>query len=228
MAVQAPDQKRASGRGAESLRVEPSRGQARRPNVSWIVLGLVIVLASALGGAISIARAADRQPVLALGQPLERGEALTDEHLTTVHIAADEDMPLTPVAQRAELVGLVARTSLPAGTLVNREQFTNGPVVPAGWSVVGLALEPGEYPTAALRAGDRVAVVQTPDPNGPRSGLAQDTTVLSENSEVFAVEALSESTRAQMISISVPGDVAASIAAAAAEDRVRLVLVAPR
>jgi hypothetical protein len=67
--------------------------------------------------------------------------------------------------------------------------------------------------------------VRTPDPASARSDAATGASVLTGDAEVFAVEALSETSSALMISLSVPREVGPAIAGAAADSRVRLVLV---
>jgi Flp pilus assembly protein CpaB len=216
---------RQPGGRAPDLRLDPPTGQARRPKLSWVALGLAVVLAGGLFGAIALARVADRSPVLALAMPIERGEMLTDEHLRIVNVAADELLPLVSADSRRALVGQTATGPLPAGSLVTRDQFSDGPQVPAGSSVVGLALQPGEYPIAALMPGDRVEVVRTPDATGTRSDGGSGASVLTDDAEVYAVGALSETSVGLMVSLTVPQDSGPAIAAAAAEGRVRLVLV---
>ena len=207
------------------LRLDPPQGQARRPKLSWIALGLAVVLAGGLFGTISLARVADRTPVLALTTPIERGQLLTAEHLRTVNVASDEQLSLVALEDRDELIGLVSTSSLPTGSLLAREQFSDGPQLEPGSSVVGLELQAGEYPTRSLAPGDRVEVVRTPDPASARSDAATGASVLTGDAEVFAVEALSETSSALMISLSVPREVGPGIAGAAANGRVRLVLV---
>jgi hypothetical protein len=58
-----------------------------------------------------------------------------------------------------------------------------------------------------------------------RSETAAGASVLTDDAEVFAVEALSETSSALMISLSVPREDGPAIAGAAADGRVRLVLV---
>ena len=211
-------------RGA-ALRLEPPAGQARQRKLSWVALGLVVILTGGLFGVVTLARVADRTPVLALAGPIERGEALTEAHLRVVNVASDEQLPLVPATDRDGLVGLTATGPLPEGALLADGQFSDGQQVAAGFSVVGLALQPGEYPIAALTAGDRVEVVRTPDPTGARSDGGTGAAVLADDAEVFAVGPLSETSAGLMVSLTVPADAGPAIAAAAAEGRVRLVLV---
>ena len=218
--AEAPTNRRATS----DLRLDVPAGQARRPKLSWVAVGLVVVLLAAVMGAITIARIADREPMLALAAPIVRGEVLTDDHLAVVHVATDDQLATVPADQRQALVGLVAEADLTTGTLLTRDQLADGPSLPDGWSVVGLALDPGEYPMSALTAGDRVEVVRTPDPSGvPSDGSAPE--IIAGDAEVFAVELLSESARSLMVSLAVPADVAAGVAASAAEGRIRLILV---
>lgn len=202
------------------LRIDPAGPAQRRPRPTWIALGVLVLLGFGLVGAVTVARAADRTPVLALAQPIERGEELTAGHLTVANVGADETVAVVAAADRDELVGLMAAGSLEEGTLITRGQFVAGPSVGPGQSVVGLALAPGEYPTANLRPGDRVVVVRTPASTGPLDRAGQEPAVLAEGAEVFAVEALSDTARTLMVSITVPDTVAA-----AAAGRIRLLLV---
>ena len=209
----------------ESLRLDVSASQQRRPRVSWIAFGLLVLVAFGLAGAITVARVAAREPVLALTQPVERGEQLAAEDLTVVDVGTDGDVAVVPSADRDDLVGLTATASLDDGTLVSRSQFAEGPTVAAGDSVLGLALAPGEYPTSTLRPGDLVVVVRTPDTTAATQPDGEPD-VLAERAEVFAVETLSETARTTMVSIVVPEEAAPDVAAAAAAGRIRLALVA--
>lgn len=215
------------GNGSEKtrpLRLDPPGRLQRRPRMSWIGLGALLLVAFGLFGAITIARVADREPVLALAQPIERGEELTAAHLTTVRVGTDDDVSVAPAMEADGIVGLRATSDLSPGTLVTLDHFTAGPSVDPGESVIGLALAPGEYPTANLHAGDAVVVVRTPAPNGLDREEAAEAIVLAE-AEVFAVEPLSDTARTLMVSLTVPSESAPEIAAAAAEGRIRLALV---
>lgn len=205
------------------LRLDTPRSQ-RRPRTSWIALGLVVLVASSLLGATTVARVAGRQPVLALAQPIDRGEQLTPAHLLVVDIATDDAVAVVPAADRDRLLGRTATTRLEAGALLSPGQFDDGPSVPPNSSVLGLALAPGEYPTSTLRPGDTVVVVRTPAAT-PTDRTTDDPTVLADGAEVFAVETLSETAHTVMVSIIVPEDAVPEIAAAAAAARIRLALV---
>lgn len=209
----------------DRLRLDPTARVGRRPRTSWIALGLLVLVGFGLLGAVTVARVAGREAVVALAGPIERGEQLTAAHIAVVNVGTDDAVALVPAADRDELLGLTATAGFESGTLVTRSQFADGPTVAAGFSVVGLALEPGEYPTATLRPGDRVVVVRTPATTPMEREEDSAPTLLVEAAEVFAIETLSETARTIMVSVVVPEDTVPDIAAAAAADRVRLALV---
>ena len=209
----------------DGLRLDPStRSGGRRPRMSWVALGLLVLVGFGLLGAVTVARVAARQPVLALAEPIDRGEELTATHLVVVDVGTEDAVALVPAGDRDALLGLTATAALEAGTLVTPAQFADGPTVAAGLSVVGLALQPGEYPTVTMRPGDRVTVVRTPAATPAAQGADQPATLV-EAAEVFAVETLSETAGTLMVSIVVPGEVVLDVASAAADGRVRLALV---
>lgn len=209
------------------IRLEPPGGQRRRRRLSWIAIGVAVALAAGVLGAVTIARVADRQSVVALAVPIERGQSVTADDLTTVRVASDAVVDLTPAQDLRGLVGLVATSDLPAGTLIQAGLLASAPVVPSGWTVVGLALEPGAYPTNDLAIGDLVTVVRTPDAVTGTAG-ADDKPVTLAQAQVYDVQPLSDTAQTLMVSITVPEDRGADVAAAAAQDRVRLLLEAPR
>lgn len=213
-----------TGTHPERLRLDPTARTARRPRTSWIALGLLVLVGFGLFGAITVAGVAAREPVLALAQPIQRGEQLTAAHLVVVNVGTDDAVALVGAADRDDLLGLTATTGLEAGTLITQSQFAEGPTVAAGFSVVGLALAPGEYPTVTMRPGDLVVVVRTPATT-PLERESNEATVLVDSAEVFAIETLSETGRTVMVSIVVPEDVVPDIAAAAASGRIRLALM---
>ena len=87
--------------------------------------------------------------------------------------------------------------------------------------MVGLALDPGEYPTLSLRPGDRVRVVEVP--GGSDTGHAD--VVLAAEAEIVDVTPIGVQHQL-FVSLSVDTSEADAIARAGARDRVRLVQVA--
>lgn len=206
--------------GGVPLRVEPPRGR-RRIRLPQVLIGVLVVAVSALLGVLLVASATERQPVLVLSQPVERGQQLTAADLQVAYLATDDVVATLPEVARGELVGQVATANLAAGTVVTRGQFAPGTKVADGQGVVGLALGPGAYPVDPLHIGDRVSVVRADDPT-----IAGEE-VLVEDAEVFAISEGSTS-GGRVVSLVMGRAEAERVAsAAAAGTALRLVLVGP-
>jgi len=200
--------------------LEPLR---RRVQVSQLLIAVFLVTVSALVAVVLFSRAAAREPVLALAEPIERGQVIASADLMVVYVATDDPIITLPAEAASGLVGLTAVADLEAGTLVTPAHFVSRTVLDAGEGVVGLALAPGEYPTPLLAPGDRVDVVLT-ERESPESGGSSAETVAT-SAEVFDVAELGTQGD-RFISLRMPASAAAEVAGAAAAGRVRLVLVA--
>lgn len=197
--------------GVAHARVRPLRRGIHMP---MIVVGLLLVVGCALAFGVLAQRLADQQPALVLARPLERGAVLTDADLAVAQLSTATALGAVAPQDRGQLVGHTLRVALPAGALVTPELVAPGAVdLGPDARTVGLALEPGAYPVAALAAGDTVSVIST-----ARDGMLLD------NGVVLAVEPAIEGSSTLLVSVVVDDVMAAPIAAAAAADEIRLVL----
>ena len=207
-------------RAAGLFRLEPPR---RKVQVPQLLIAVLLVAVSALAAVVLFSRAAAREPILALANPVERGEVIGSDDLMVVYVATDD--PITSLSSGAAtgLVGLTAVADLEAGTILTAAHLVSRSLLNAGEGVVGLALAPGEYPTPLLAPGDVVDVVVT-NRGSPESGATTAEVVVS-SAVVFDVAELGTQGE-RFISLLMPVAAATEVAGAAAEDRVRLVLVA--
>ena len=211
---------RASANGSSAgrpLALEPPPG--RRVRLPELALGIVVVAGCALAAVLWQASSVERDPVLAVRDGVRRGEVLTADDVQVVYVASDDPIGHLPEAQLEAVVGGVAGTDMAAGTLLTADLVVAGGAVTAGAGVVGLALEPGQVPTATLRPGDLVNVVAGPD------AATAGESVLVERAEVYAVEDLPAEGRV-FVSLGMDEARANDVAAAAERGRLRLVLVA--
>lgn len=187
----------------------------RRIHLPAVLLGMLLVVGCALGFGLVADRLSDRQPVLVLARPVERGAVLTDADLAEAEVATDAGVQVTSPAARDRIAGRTLLTPLPAGSVVTPELVGPAAVeLGDGTRTVGLALEPGGYPTAAIAPGDLVGVIAT-DGGG---------TVLDDRATVLAVEPVVEGAATLLVSVVVRADAATAVASAAARDGIRLVL----
>jgi Flp pilus assembly protein CpaB len=211
-----------SGNGQQSespFRLEAPR---RKVEIPQLLIAVFLVVVSALVAVVLFSQAAAREPVLALAQSVERGEAITSDDLMVVYVATDDPISSLPPDAAASLVGLTAVADLETGTLLTSAHFVSRSLLDAGEGVVGLALAPGEYPTLLLAPGDRVDVVLTS--RTPSDEGFTDTEAVVTSAEVFDVAELGTQGD-RFISLRLPAQDAAKVAGAAAAGRVRLVLV---
>lgn len=136
----------------------PRRG--RRRSVPLAAGGVVLVVVCALVFAEGWLAAGNRQPVLALAQPVTAGQVITSADLETVRVSAAGPVSLVPASRQAEVAGSTAAVSMPAGTLLTGSDIGTPPPV-KGQVRLGVALKAGAYPPD-LAAGQDVDVLATP------------------------------------------------------------------
>lgn len=226
----ATDLRQVSGNGSRTastgdLTLEPVRRRFRLPEVA---IGLVVLLACALGVVLWQLNATRKDPVLAIANPVARGDVIEADDLTVVYMSSDDPIAHLRRADSSRVVGRVALADLEAGALVTPGAISDGPAVQPGEGIVGLSLEPGQVPSSRLRAGDLVNVVAGAPSGGGGDAQAADTadTPLVEKAEVFAVEELTASGRL-FVSLKMREADANRVAAAAERGPVRLVMVGP-
>lgn len=204
------------------LRLRPSRSRIRFP---WIVLGVLLVVGSGLTFSVWASGADHRIGALAVATDLEAGHRLGPDDLTTVGIGSDTDLNLIPPDALDDAVGQTLRVKLSAGTLLTGDVLSDGSVVDAGNALVSVSLPPEALPVGRLGSGDAVMAVETPGVDipvdtAPVLPRVWPATVFS----VTDVETF-EGSATVVASLEVDPFSAAEIAAAAAADRIRLVVV---
>lgn len=202
----------AAERVATPSRLHTARTRGR---LVWSLAGVLLITGCALGFGVIAQHLADRHPVVVLGRPLERGHVVGQDDLAVAQVAADDGVALVAAADSATLVGRVLLTSLPAGALLTTDLL--GPTdleFDSDSRTIGLQLEPGGYPTSALATGDTVSVVDT-------GGAG---TVLTDDAVVAAVTPPVDGATTLLVSVVVDDASAPRVAAAAGQDRVRLLL----
>jgi len=122
--------------------------------------GVVLVVACALVFAEGWLQAGNRQPVLALAQPVTAGQVITPADLEVVRVSAAGPVSLVPASRQGEVAGSTAAVTMPAGSLLAGADIGTPP--PGRGQVrLGVALKAGAYPPD-LAAGQDVDVLATP------------------------------------------------------------------
>lgn len=220
MAVTAPTVSSDGARvRSDAPAVQPGGRRARLPELA---IGLALMVGFSLAAVLWHMNATDKDPVLALASDVERGQVIAPSDLRVVYVASDQPIAHLPRSATAELVGQVAVAELPAGTLLTRGHVVARTSLGPDDGVVGLALDPGQFPALGLLPGDLVNVVT----GGSEGSIGDDnvTGVLAERAEVFAVEPIGTQGR-QFMSLKMSEGIANRVASAAERGLLRLVLV---
>lgn len=196
----------------------PGRPVRRR---NWPRVGAGIALSVVCGAVFVLlyASAGSRHPFLAVAQPVSVGQAITASDLTTARVSSDSALLPIPADDASLVVGRRAVVALVPGTLLTGADLSSGPLLGPGEASVGLDLKPGQVPDGLL-PGESVVVIETassdPDLSQDSSNASPGApTVLVGQALVLSViEPTSDSaTNDTQVTLAVPADVAADIAA---------------
>ncbi|MFI6350244.1 SAF domain-containing protein [Streptomyces sp. NPDC050560] len=143
------------------------------------------MVVSALGFALVVQEAGDRERVLVLAHDVPAGHVLGKADVRAVEVAAESGV--VRVADKSKALGRRTRVPLVAGSLLAPGQVgARGEFPPKGFSQVAFAVEAGAAPPG-LATGERVAVLP-----GPSNSSAED----DEGGQVSAVTGTVTSVRA--------------------------------
>jgi hypothetical protein len=193
----------------------------RERRVPWIALGLLLVFGAGLGFAAWSRATSSRSPVLVAARDVAAGETVAVDAITTADVGAGAGTRTVAASDLDLVVGRVARGPIGAGTILSPDMVSDGDAVPDGQAVVGAVLASGAYPTAALRAGDTVRLVEA-----GATGDAATTPKELGAGRVWAVTTPEgPGAGGLFVSLLVPEAEAAAASDAAARQQLRLILV---
>lgn len=197
--------------------VTPAPKLRRRPVL--VAASLAAVIVGALLGAWTWSSTSNTHEVVALRQTVTRGETITQGDLMTVQVGLDPALKSIPGDRLGSLLGQRAAMDMAAGSLVTAADVTTTVLPGKGLSVVGVALPPSLMPGGTLLAGDRVRIVATP---GQQGDVGQEAPVAI-SATVVGLYPNGENGQT-VVSVEVPQEQAAELAARAATGKVALVL----
>ncbi len=158
-------------------RIAPPQTSTLRNRRKWrpglLVVGLILVIGSMLGGLLLFDSVTTTTSVLVAARDLESGQVLDPNvDVTTIEIVLPAGVPALTFDERAFLAGadggqpVRALTGpIQAGTILHEGFFENrSDLVEPGQALFGMSLATGEFPTQ-LRLGDRVEIFRV-DPRG--------------------------------------------------------------
>ena len=218
---------RGNGTSSPEFGIEPPK--TSRSRLPEIALGILIVAAFGLGALWFFTQATEKVEVLALAGSIDRGELVELEDLVVVRINTEDELATVARTDSGAVIGRVALSDLPAGTVITPSMFAAGDALEIGEGVVGLELDAGQVPSTRLLPGNTVSVVLTPRQGATdelREGGALELGEVLVDAAVVVESTPVGGQGRQFVALSMTEEEAQAVSVAAALQRVRLIQVA--
>ena len=223
------DKRGASGGPVAGARPMAMPGMKQRRSRSWglVALAALLVIGFGLAGGALFLNAGKRASVLAVGESVAKGQVIERKDLISVSVSGVANT--IPTGDIDDVVGKTAAVDLVEKQVLTASMVTSSPTPGEGEASIGLSLDPTRVPAAGLESGDTVAVVAVPgaDASGTGSKEAEaeidSPEILADNVLVFAVDGETTANGAVFLTLVVPAEDAARIAAYSTAGRVAVV-----
>ena len=208
------------------------RPRPRRIRVPLAILGLLLVVACALGFGTVLTQVGRQYQVLVLSHPVDVGDVITASDLGLATLSTGTSgIAFITAGNESTVIGRPAAVAIPAGAPLIAADL--GSVAPsAGQAVVAVLIKPGDAPPSLARGAAVWVVITTPETQS--TGLSTSSTPLSSATAplaatVTAVDTPSDSAISQgvIVSLSLPSSDVQTVTTAAAAGNVSLALVPP-
>ncbi|MFD6967191.1 flagella basal body P-ring formation protein FlgA [Streptomyces sp. NPDC059949] len=196
----------------------------RRPVV--IGAGLSLAAVGALVSVWLVNEAGNKVAVVVTRHAIAAGQSIKASDLVAAEISHDSKLNTVPVARASDLIGKQAAADLPAGVLVTEDSVTAGASVTKGKSVIGILAKPGQLPVQALRTGDTVMIVHTPQDGSASASAGKPGTTPESLPAVVSRVGSPDANGAVVVDIAAAEVNSTSLAAWAANGSVAIVLKA--
>ena len=147
----------AEAHGLPRAPVLPPPRHRRRP--ALLALAVSMVVLGALGATYLATSLGQTSPVIAIAREVPWGQPLTAADLVEARVSADPALEPIPYADRDQVIGRVAATTLKPGSLLTRDALTDQRLPAPGQQLIGVGVSPVQLPTTPLRPGDDVLLV---------------------------------------------------------------------
>lgn len=191
----------------------------RRRNAGLAALAVLLVAGGAVVAGLLALRIDDRVDMLVARDDIAAGTRITADMLAVAPVAS-QGLALIPATEQASVVGQYAAVPIAKERLLDRGMLTGASVLRPGTVALGVAIAPGQAPGTPLEAGDLVAVYGT---DGEGAVLATDAVV--QTVDLPEASTFGAASDVSVVTLVVPADAAAKIAAASGAGKVALARV---
>ncbi|SRR5688572_15039558 len=159
---------------------EAIRSRWRRPSLGHLAVALAAILAFVANMAFLRSRD-DMTPVVVAARPIQAGETVEAEDLTTTEVRADAGIIATLLTSVEGLEGRVARRSLAAGELVGAADLLTAASL-GGLASMSVPTDEAHAAGGMIRVGDRVDLIDV-DGVGRADFVVRNVPVIAVSSE---------------------------------------------
>jgi hypothetical protein len=195
----------------------------RRRRRGLLAIAVVMVVLGALGAAFLATSLGETSSVIAVARAVPWGQELTAADLTEANVSSDPALEPIPWAERNQVIGMVATTTLTTGSLLTREALSATRLPPTGKQLVGVAVAQGQAPVTPLVPGDAVLLV----PVSSDAGRTGSTTVSPVEGTVVSAGPVGTDGR-RVVDVLVDESDGPDVAANAAAGGLAIIVVASR
>lgn len=188
-------------------------------------MAALLVVGFGLAGAVIYSHAGDKVSVLEVGSAVTKGHQITAGDLLAVDVSGVPGA--IAAADSASVVGQTAAVDLLPDTILTRGMVTGAAVPGPGQSLVGLALDASQAPTAGLGEGDLVSVIAVPGQDSTQASRQDldNPVVLAPSATVYSVSGSGTQGSQILVTLIVPSAGAARVAAYETAGRVAVIEV---
>lgn len=133
----------------------PSAPRERKPLLA--VVALILILVGGAGAGMLVLRSAQKTAAIVVSQQVNAGQQFTAQDFSQVQVSANTGLTYVPWNQAGQVLNYVAKTTIPAGTLLTPAMVTTSAKSLNGMDRVGVSLKSGTMPIS-LNVGDHVAL----------------------------------------------------------------------
>ena len=133
----------------------PSAPRERKPLLA--VVALILILVGGAGAGLLVLRSGQKVAAIEISQQVNAGQQFTAQDFTQVQVPKTGGLSYVPWDQASQVLNFVAKTGIPAGTLLTPNMVTSSSNSLAGMDQVGVSLKAGTMPVS-LEVGDHVAL----------------------------------------------------------------------
>jgi Flp pilus assembly protein CpaB len=191
-----------------------------------VVVGLLLFVLGVVATSGIIRQAAERSPVLVAARPLEAGQTVEAGDLQVAEVGLVPGVATVGAEGLEAVIGQTVRAPLEPGQILAPGTLASGLGLDAGEVAISVGLHPARAAGGTLRAGDRVIVLATSNPDRPNAA----TSVLLSGVEVLAVQMPGEQSADPnlTVTLAVPSADAAALAQSQNSGLIDLVLLPQR